>query len=160
MRFAFVHAEKAVWPVTVMCEVLCVSRSGYYAWRDRPASAHDQTDAKLLVEIKAAHEAGRGYYGSPRVHRALRNNGTRVSRKRVTRLMKDEGIAASGAVLNGSPFFAINDATRPGDLIVLTSHGRGGVRRWLLGSVAEKLVREASVPVLLVPAVERGRVTG
>lgn len=93
MRFAFVHAEKAVWPVTVMCEVLCVSRSGYYAWRDRPASAHDQADAKLLVEIKAAHEAGRGYYGSPRVHRALRNNGTRVSRKRVTRLMKDEGIA-------------------------------------------------------------------
>jgi nucleotide-binding universal stress UspA family protein len=74
--------------------------------------------------------------------------------------LKDEGIAASGAVLNGSPFFAINDATRPGDLIVLTSHGRGGVRRWLLGSVAEKLVREASVPVLLVPAVERGRVTG
>jgi transposase InsO family protein len=76
-----------------MCDVLCVSRSGYYAWRDRPASAHDQADAKLLVEIKAAHEAGRGYYGSPRVHRALRNNGTRVSRKRVTRLMKDEGIA-------------------------------------------------------------------
>ncbi|MDF3040911.1 MAG: UspA domain protein [Thermomicrobiales bacterium] len=74
--------------------------------------------------------------------------------------LKGEGIAASGAVLNGSPFFAINDATRPGDLIVLTSHGHGGVRRWLLGSVAEKLVREASVPVLLVPAVERGRVTG
>ncbi len=77
--------------------------------------------------------------------------------------LKDEGIVASGAVLNGSPFFAISDATQPGDLIVLTSHGRGGVRRWLLGRVAEKLVREAPVPVLLVPAVERGagdRVTG
>jgi nucleotide-binding universal stress UspA family protein len=72
----------------------------------------------------------------------------------VTRLMQD-GIDASGAVLNGSPFFAISEATKPGDLIVLTSHGRGGVRRWLLGSVAEKLVREAPVPVLLVPAAER-----
>ena len=77
--------------------------------------------------------------------------------------LKDEGIPASGAILNGSPFFAISEATKPGDLIVLTSHGRGGARRWLLGSVAEKLVREAPVPVLLVPAVERGagdRMTG
>ncbi len=70
--------------------------------------------------------------------------------------LKDEGIDATGAVLNGSPFFAISEVTKPGDLIVLTSHGRGGVRRWLLGSVAEKLVREAPVPVLLVPAAERG----
>jgi nucleotide-binding universal stress UspA family protein len=69
--------------------------------------------------------------------------------------LKDDGIDASGAVLNGSPFFAISEATRPGDLLVLTSHGRGGVRRWLLGSVAEKLVREADAPVLLVPALER-----
>jgi nucleotide-binding universal stress UspA family protein len=75
--------------------------------------------------------------------------------------LKHEGIEASGAVLNGSPFFAISEFTQPGDLIVLTSHGRGGVRRWLLGSVAEKLVREAPVPVLLVPAAERGdRVIG
>ena len=59
--------------------------------------------------------------------------------------------------LNGSPFFAISEATQPGDLLILTSHGRGGVRRWLLGSVAEKLVREADAPVLLVPALERGQ---
>jgi transposase InsO family protein len=76
-----------------MCEVLCVSRSGYYAWQRRPASAHAEQDAELLVEIKAAHEAGRGKYGGPRVHSALRNNGTRVSRKRVARLMKGAGIA-------------------------------------------------------------------
>ena len=69
--------------------------------------------------------------------------------------LKAEGIDASGAMLNGSPFFAISEATNPGDLLVMTSHGRGGVRRWLLGSVAEKLVREADAPVLLVPAVER-----
>ena len=69
--------------------------------------------------------------------------------------LKDEGIDASGATLNGSPFFAISEATKPGDLLVLTSHGRGGVRRWLLGSVAEKLIREADAPVILVPAPER-----
>jgi nucleotide-binding universal stress UspA family protein len=69
--------------------------------------------------------------------------------------LKAEGVDASGAILNGSPFFAISEATKPGDLLILTSHGRGGVRRWLLGSVAEKLVREADAPVLLVPAVER-----
>lgn len=69
------------------------------------------------------------------------------------------GIAATGAILNGSPFFAISDALQPGDLVVLTSHGRGGVRRWLLGSVAEKLVREAPAPVLLVPAPDRAAIT-
>jgi len=65
------------------------------------------------------------------------------------------GIEASGAVLHGSPFFAITEIALPDDLLILTSHGRGGVRRWLLGSVAEKLVREAPAPVLLVPAAER-----
>ena len=70
--------------------------------------------------------------------------------------LQAEGVDASGAIVNGSPFFAISEATQPGDLLILTSHGRGGVRRWLLGSVAEKLVREANAPVMLVPAVERG----
>src|SRR5215213_11194855 len=70
--------------------------------------------------------------------------------------LQAEGVDASGGILNGSPFFAISEATQPGDLLILTSHGRGGVRRWLLGSVAEKLVREANAPVMLVPAAERG----
>ena len=69
--------------------------------------------------------------------------------------LQAQGVEASGTTLNGSPFFAINDFTEADDLIVLTSHGRSGVGRWLLGSVAEKLVREAPAPVLLVPAAER-----
>lgn len=92
MRFEFIRAEEAVWPVLVMCQVLCVSRSGYYAWRGRPASKRAVADDQLVVEIKAAHEAGRGNYGSPRVHRALRKNGRRVGKKRVARLMRREGI--------------------------------------------------------------------
>jgi transposase InsO family protein len=94
MRFAFVLAEKAVWPVNVMCEVLEVSRSGYYAWQGRPASVREQADDELVVEIRAAHKAGRGHYGSPRVHRELRQNGRRVGKKRVARLMHREGIVA------------------------------------------------------------------
>ncbi len=69
--------------------------------------------------------------------------------------LQREGIEASGAVLHGSPFFAISEIALPDDLLILTSHGRGGVRRWVLGSVAEKLVREAPAPVLLVPAADR-----
>ena len=70
--------------------------------------------------------------------------------------LEAEGMTATWAVLDGSPYFAIADAAEPGDLIVLTSHGRSGVLRWLMGSVAEKLVREAPVPALLVPSAGRG----
>jgi nucleotide-binding universal stress UspA family protein len=66
--------------------------------------------------------------------------------------LRAQGVAVHHEVLNGSPVFALLDVLKPGDLAVMTSHGRGGVRRWLLGSVAEKLVRHAPGPVLLVPA--------
>jgi transposase InsO family protein len=92
MRFVFIRAEEAVWPVLVMCQVLCVSRSGYYAWRSRAASNRAVVDDQLVVEIKAAHAAGRRKYGSPRIHRVLRKNGWHVGKKRVARLMQREGI--------------------------------------------------------------------
>jgi nucleotide-binding universal stress UspA family protein len=66
--------------------------------------------------------------------------------------LRTQGVAVQHEVLNGSPVFALLDVLQPGDLTVMTSHGRGGVRRWLLGSVAEKLVRHAPGPVLLVPS--------
>jgi putative transposase len=94
VTFARVDAEKAVWPIAIQCEALGVSRSGYYAWRGRPEAARTKTDAELVVEIKVAHKAGRGAYGSPRVHRELRANGRRVGKKRVERLMRQEGIFA------------------------------------------------------------------
>ena len=94
MRFAFIDEEKATWPVETLCEVLGVSRSGFYAWKVRPPSPRALEDAQLVVEIKAAHKAGRSAYGSPRVHRALRRHGRRVGKKRVERLMRREGVAA------------------------------------------------------------------
>ena len=94
MRFAFILLWKARWPVEVQCAVLEVSRSGYYAWRDRPVAKRTLEDAEVLVEIEAAYVAGRGSYGSPRVHRELRANGRRVGKKRVERLMRRAELAA------------------------------------------------------------------
>ena len=69
--------------------------------------------------------------------------------------LRHEGVATTWDILHGSPFLAIKDAVQSGDLIVMTSSGRGGAKRWLLGSVAEKLIREGPVPVVLVPAGEQ-----
>ena len=68
-----------------------------------------------------------------------------------------QGVDVGWDVLDGSPYSEIANAIQPEDLVVITSHGRGGIMRWLLGSVAEKLVREAPAPILLVPAADRGR---
>jgi nucleotide-binding universal stress UspA family protein len=82
--------------------------------------------------------------------------GARSTLQRAAARLEGEGVAQSWEILSGSPYVAIAEAGQSGDLIVMTSHGRSGVLRWLLGSVAEKLVREAPVPVLLVPSVGRG----
>lgn len=75
-----------------MCKVLGLSRSGYYAWRERPASAHAQADDALRERIRAIHAHSRGTYGAPRIHAALAAEGVSVSRKRVARLMQEEGL--------------------------------------------------------------------
>jgi len=90
--FELVDAEKANYPVTVLCDVLEVSRSGFYAWKTRPPSERTKADAKLAVEIAASHRKSRKRYGSPRVHRALRKKGVRVGKKRVERLMRENGL--------------------------------------------------------------------
>jgi putative transposase len=94
VRFVFIAAEKALYPIRLLCEVLDVTPSGYYAWVDRPASPKKIADAQLLLEIKAALVRGRGAYGSPRVHRELRAHGIRVGKKRIERLMRENGLEA------------------------------------------------------------------
>lgn len=92
MRFRFIEAEKAYYPIRLLCRCLAVSRSGYYAWRRRAPSARAQEDARLRVEVAASHSASRRTYGSPRILRDLREDGHRVSRKRVARLMRELGL--------------------------------------------------------------------
>ncbi len=77
-----------------MCNVLDVSRSGFYAWLGREPSARARGDAELGEEVEKAHRQSRCAYGSPRVHRALRKGGVRISRKRVARLMRERGLVS------------------------------------------------------------------
>jgi transposase InsO family protein len=86
-------AEKATFPVRVLCRTLGVSASGFYAWQTRPTpSPRQQRDHVLRQQLRVAHRTSRGAYGSPRLHEALRQAGYRVSRKRVIRLMRLEGL--------------------------------------------------------------------
>jgi len=88
--FEFVSAERAQYPVARLCQLLGVSTSGYYAWLNRPASAHAKTDAELTRQIRSIHAASRCTYGAPRVHAELGAHGVRTSRRRVARLMREQ----------------------------------------------------------------------
>ncbi len=94
MRFAFISAERAWAPVMVLCRVLEVTRSGFYAWLARGSSEQAIDDQKLALEIAAIHKASGETYGSPRIHDELRRKGLHVSRKRVARLMRELGIVS------------------------------------------------------------------
>lgn len=94
MSFKFIrdHAER--WPVRLMCRVLDVSASGYYAWRNHPESARTRANRTLLGDVRRLHAEHHGRYGSPRIHAALRAEGRIASRGRVERLMHRHGIRA------------------------------------------------------------------
>src|SRR5215469_5304574 len=94
MKFAFIAAHTTEFGIGVMCQALAVSTSGYYAWRRRAPSQRAQADAALTVQIQTVFVAGRGVYGSPRIHAALRRQGVRCGRKRVARLMRAQGLHA------------------------------------------------------------------
>jgi transposase InsO family protein len=92
VKFEFIEAEKATFPIAFMCKHLSVSPSGFYAWRQRPPSAHELEDDELLAKIRAIHAESQGRYGSPRVHRELLAKGIHVSKHRVARLMRENGL--------------------------------------------------------------------
>jgi putative transposase len=94
VKFAFIAAESAEFPVNALCRVVGVTRQGYYAWVARKPSSREQSDRELEQKIRAAHEASHGTYGSPRIRKALAeaDTGVRVSKRRVERLMRAEGL--------------------------------------------------------------------
>jgi putative transposase len=87
-----VRAHQADYHITTMCRVLGVSTSGYYAWKKRGLSARKKKDEALKERIGAIHAHSRLTYGSPRVHAELADEGVRVGRKRVARLMAEAGL--------------------------------------------------------------------
>ena len=95
MRFQFIAAEKGHHSLALLCRCLRVTRSGFYAWHERPESAHAKRDRQLKVLVGASFAASKGRYGSPRIHRdLLEDHQARVSRKRVIRLMQEDGLKA------------------------------------------------------------------
>ena len=86
------RANRANYPIATQCRVLGVSPSGYYAWLDRAPSARRVIDEALLERIRAIHRKSRGTYGAPRIHAELVDEGWRIGRKRVARLMREAGL--------------------------------------------------------------------
>ena len=94
MKFAWIAAEKACFRISQLCRALDVAPSGFYAWCRRPESAHAQRDRRLRVLVRTSFDESHQRYGSPRVHEDLLEQDIRVSRKRVIRLMQEQGLKA------------------------------------------------------------------
>ena len=94
MKFAWIQAEKAHYPIDKLCRWLAVTPSGFYAWCTRPESARATRDRTLKVLVQTSFDASKQRYGSPQIHEDLLEQHERVSRKRVIRLMQAEGLKA------------------------------------------------------------------
>jgi transposase InsO family protein len=91
-RYRFIAAEKAHHSVVQLCRVLGVARSAFYAWLPQRRSVHARVDEQLVQQIRVVHAGSMCTYGAPRVHAELGQQGTRVARKRVARLMRMVGL--------------------------------------------------------------------
>lgn len=92
MKFRCIEAEKDRHSVRVLCEVLSVSRAGFYAWRRRAPSKRAKEDERLKKRIREIHAANKGAYGSPRIYDAMKDEEKGLGRRRIARLMREEGI--------------------------------------------------------------------
>ena len=130
MIYRFIAAEKVNHAVALLCRVLRVSRSGFYAWMDREPSARRVADDDLAREVARIHADSRGTYGAPRIHADLKEAGTRVSRRRVARLMRELGI--EGVSRRRRRRTTIPDQSRPPapDLIGRDFRATGPDQKW------------------------------
>jgi putative transposase len=94
VKFAFIRDQLAAYPVEVCCRVLEVSRAGYYAWRDRPASRRQARRQRLAAQIAVVHQENRCVYGSPRICRALKAAGEQACENTVAKCMRELGLCA------------------------------------------------------------------
>jgi len=94
MKHLFIEQHKDEFPIVVMCHVLGISESGFYAWRKRSTCRRKREDAHLTQQIRQVFVTHQGRYGSPRILRELRDEGINCSRKRIARLMRKAHISA------------------------------------------------------------------
>ncbi len=92
MKYACIARHRGEFPVRLMCRVLAVSRAGFYAAQRRRRSARAERDQALRLQVRVVHAQSRRRYGAPRVHAELHAQGERVAKKRVARLMREEGL--------------------------------------------------------------------
>jgi transposase InsO family protein len=92
VRYQFIGAEKAEFPVRLMCRILKVTRGGFYAWLHRGTSARAQANERLRLRIRDIHQRSRGTYGSPRICAELEAEGFKAGRNRVAREMRQMGL--------------------------------------------------------------------
>ena len=124
-------ANQAVYPIKTMCRAFDVSRAGFYAWRDREPSQRARSDADLAARIRTIHKASRESYGAPRIHAELQEAGVAASRKRIARLMKEEGLAGVSRRRGTRTTFR-NERVRPAsDLVDRNFHAEAPDRLWV-----------------------------
>ena len=133
-----IEAEKAI-PTARLCAALGVSRSGFYAWRSRPESVHAQQDRRLRVLVRASFEGSRRRYGSPRIHEDLMEQQVRVSRKRVVRLMQEEGLVARARKRFKSTTISDHDQPVAANLLDRRFEAESPNQRWV-GDTTEFVV--------------------
>ena len=131
MRFAFVQTEKADVPVATLCRTLKISRSGFYAWQGRSESEHTKRDRQLRVRVRASFDASRQRYGSPRVWEDLVEEKIYVSRKRVVRLMQEEGLKARARKRFKSTTMSDHDQPVAANLLNREFHAAAPNQRWV-----------------------------
>jgi putative transposase len=127
-----VKANQATSSVRVMCRLLDVSKSGFYAWDRHVMSARERVDIELTVRIRAIHQRSRETYGAPNIHAELADDhGIRVGRKRVARLMRAAGIR--GATLRKFVVTTVTDpeSRNPADLVERRFYAERPNRLWV-----------------------------
>lgn len=92
MKYAWIDSQRTHFPIELMCAVLGVSRSGFFAWRARGNEPDADTDAVVRQDMREAHRQSRRLYGRRRLTHALRERGHCINPKRVRRLMREEGL--------------------------------------------------------------------
>ena len=112
MKFRFVAAERAQFPVSLLCKTIGVTRQGFYAWLGRQPSARSVQDAALLERIRKIHRETNQAYGAPRIYLDLRDEGVRVGRKRIARLMRADGLRGADG-RRGGPRTTVREPAQP-----------------------------------------------
>jgi transposase InsO family protein len=138
VKFAFIQTERAL-GIARLCRSLDVSRAGFYSWRTRPQSAHDIEDERLKLLVHEAHLKGWKKYGSPRVHRALKNQKIPISRKRVIRLMQEEGLVGRQRRRYRSTTMSDHDQPVAANILGQKFTAAGPNQRWV-GDTTELLI--------------------